>query len=233
MIPSMLAPSSSFAFQFINPGYYLVVFTRKHMSRSRFSEQGPPVSHFEAALSESVTFATVALMIRSGSGSVGPSHFVRGLYEYVKVKYLIVFRVSAVLSLSLGFTLESGFLQACSCLLWPVYHQNYFFRSTPPPAFLYAGLRTVGRHFLISICCVGISWALLGGDYCQPKDLVLCGNEERKTRSPTLRIGIHFAELIMLIHDLLSKNLVRPICQTVLVTPNSEASCPHPLRSCS
>lgn len=69
------------------------------------------------------------------------------------------------------------------------------------PPFLYFIVSTsVGRCF--------------GGDYCQPKDL-LCGNEGRKARFPTLRIGdLHFAELIMLIHDLLSKNLLRTICQT-------------------
>ena len=61
--------------------------------------------------------------------------------------------------------------------------------------------------------CVGIGWALLGGDYIlSTKDFVLCGDEGRKARSPTLRMGdLHFAELIMLIHDVLSKVLLRPI----------------------
>lgn len=150
--------------------------------------------------------------------------------EYVKVKCLVGFWVSPVFSLSLGFTLKSGFSQLWSCLSLSPELQAL----TPSDPLFALLFYTQDYDLRATICCVGIRWALLGGDYCQPKDLVLCGDEERKATSPTLRMGdLHFAELIMLIHDLLSKNLLRPICQTVLVTPNSEASCPHPLRSCS
>ena len=86
------------------------------------------------------------------------------------------------------------------------------FRSTLHTAFLYASHQYAQLHFLVSLRWHGFGRCLEVTTYCQPKDLVLCGDEGRKARSPTLRMGdLHFAELIMLIHEVLSKILLRPV----------------------
>jgi len=144
----MVAPS--FAFQLISPGDYLVFFTRKHMSRSRFSEHSPAVSRFEATLSESVAFATVATVIRSRLCSVWPSHFPRGLHRWIREGEMF----SRLLGLTCffafaGFYTEIRFFTVMELfkLITGTTSSNSF-RSTLRAAFLYAGLRSA-RHYLL------------------------------------------------------------------------------------
>lgn len=142
------------------------------MSRSRFSEQSPPVfslwGYSKATLYGSVAFATVALMIRSGSGCRTLLFSPRFTW-ICKVKYFVGFAVSLVFSLSLDSTLESRFLRAWCCLLWPIYHQNYKVWLLLIHSSHRFSIRrtTTCTPPLPCFSFVGISRALLGGDYCQ------------------------------------------------------------------
>lgn len=206
------------------------------MSRSRFSEQSPPVfslwGYSKATLYGSVAFATVALMIRSGSGCRTLLFSPRFTW-ICKVKYFVGFAVSLVFSLSLDSTLESRFLRAWCCLLWPCSGQfitrttkSDSFWSTLRIAFLYAGQRPARHHFLVSVL-----WVLVGRclevTTANQQDLVLSGDEGRKAKFPgwfTLCWTMYLCSWPS------SENLLRPICQTVLLPL---ASCPHPLPSCT
>lgn len=144
----------------LSPGDYPFFFTRKYTSRSRFSDK-------------------VHLFLTLRLPSMDSLLSRQSVNDEIRV---VLCRAVCFFSLLPGFTPSALFtLASLSPELQTLTPSDSLFgplsiRRTMicAPPFLYFIVSTsVGRCF--------------GGDYCQPKDL-LCGNEGRKARFPTLRI---------------------------------------------
>lgn len=150
----------------LSPGDYPFFFTRKYTSRSRFSDK----VHL---------FLTLRLPCLDSLLS----------RQSVNDEIWVVLCRAVILLFSLlpGFRLESSFPSA----LFTLASLSPELQTLTPSDSLFGPLsirRTMicAPPFLYFIVSTSVG-RCFGGDYCQPKDL-LCGNEGRKARFPTLRI---------------------------------------------